>query len=62
MCTELRNRGVEDVLMAVCDGLKGLPDAIGEVWPQTVVQSVWCIMPTSGLCRGWRWIPFGAGV
>ncbi|WP_435280159.1 IS256 family transposase, partial [Streptomyces sp. 1222.5] len=34
--TELKNRGVEDVLMLVCDGLKGLPDAVGEVWPQTV--------------------------
>jgi putative transposase len=39
VCTELRNRGVDDVLMAVCDGLTGLPDAIGEVWPQTVVQT-----------------------
>jgi transposase-like protein len=39
VCTELRNRGVADVLMAVCDGLKGLPDAVGEVWPQTVVQT-----------------------
>ena len=40
MCTELRNRGVEDVLMAVCDGLTGLPDAIGQVWPKTVVQTL----------------------
>jgi transposase-like protein len=39
VCTELKNRGVADVLMAVCDGLTGLPDAIGEVWPQTVVQT-----------------------
>jgi putative transposase len=39
VCTELRNRGVEDVLMAVCDGLKGLPEAIAEVWPRTVVQT-----------------------
>jgi transposase-like protein len=39
VCTELRNRGVDDVLMAVCDGLKGLPDAINEVWPRTVVQT-----------------------
>ncbi|MGF7235165.1 MAG: IS256 family transposase [Frankia sp.] len=39
ICTELRNRGVEDVLMAVCDGLKGLPDAIEQVWPRTVVQT-----------------------
>ena len=27
-CTEIKNRGVEDVLMVVCDGLTGLPDAI----------------------------------
>src|SRR3982750_4358763 len=39
VCTELRNRGGDDVLMAVCDGLKGLPEAISEVWPQTVVQT-----------------------
>jgi transposase-like protein len=37
--TEIRNRGAGDVCMVVCDGLKGLPDAIGEVWPQAVVQS-----------------------
>jgi putative transposase len=43
VCTELKNRGVEDVLMAVCDGLKGLPEAIGEVWPPTVVQT--CVVP-----------------
>jgi Transposase, Mutator family len=29
--TEVRNRGVEDVCIVVCDGLKGLPDAIGTV-------------------------------
>src|SRR5689334_8461809 len=37
--TELRNRGVEDVCMVVCDGLKGLPDAIGQTWPLAVVQT-----------------------
>ncbi|WP_436841985.1 IS256 family transposase [Streptomyces bobili] len=37
--SELKNRGIEDVLMLVCDGLKGLPDAVGEVWPRTVVQT-----------------------
>lgn len=37
--TELRNRGVEDILMCVCDGLKGFPDAINQVWPRTVVQT-----------------------
>ena len=37
--TELRNRGVEDVLFVCCDGLKGLPEAIEAVWPQASVQT-----------------------
>ncbi len=37
--TELKNRGVADVCMLVCDGLKGLPDTVGQVWPQTIVQT-----------------------
>ncbi|WP_055477452.1 IS256 family transposase, partial [Sphaerimonospora mesophila] len=37
--TEIKNRGVADVLMVVCDGLKGLPQAIEQVWPQAVVQT-----------------------
>jgi putative transposase len=36
---EIKNRGVADVLMMVCDGLKGVPQAIGQVWPQTVVRT-----------------------
>jgi putative transposase len=40
--TEIRNRGVNDVLMIVCDGLSGLPDAIAAVWPQTITQT--CIV------------------
>src|SRR5918994_1130177 len=36
--TELKNRGVQDVCIAVCDGLKGLPDAITTVWELAVVQ------------------------
>jgi putative transposase len=39
---ELKARGVEDVLIVVCDGLVGLPDAITAVWPQTKVQT--CIV------------------
>lgn len=35
---ELRNRGVQDVCIACCDGLKGLPEAIEEIWPQATVQ------------------------
>ncbi|MBO4161245.1 IS256 family transposase [Micromonospora sp. MMS20-R2-23] len=37
--TELKNRGVGDACMVVCDGLKGLPDAIGQTWPEAVVQT-----------------------
>ncbi|OKJ13627.1 IS256 family transposase [Kitasatospora sp. CB01950] len=40
--TEIKNRGVADVCMVVCDGLKGLPDAIAAVWPQAVTQT--CIV------------------
>ena len=40
--TEIKNRGVRDVCMLVCDGLKGLPDAVGAVWEKTVVQT--CIV------------------
>ena len=51
--TELKNRGAGDVLMLVCDGLKGLPEAVETVWPRTIVQT--CVvhyadlrvMPTS---------------
>jgi transposase-like protein len=32
--TEIKNRGVGDVCMVVCDGLKGLPESIAAVWPQ----------------------------
>jgi hypothetical protein len=40
--TDLRNRGVRDVFFLVCDGLKGLPDVVEHVWPQTVVRT--CII------------------
>lgn len=38
LLAELRNRGVQGVCIAACDGLKGLPEAIGEIWPQATVQ------------------------
>ncbi|MGI5133769.1 MULTISPECIES: IS256 family transposase [unclassified Streptomyces] len=37
--TELRNRGVEDVCIVACDGLKGLPDAVTATWPKATVQT-----------------------
>jgi len=36
--TELRNRGVEDILIACIDGLKGFPDAISSTYPGTEIQ------------------------
>jgi len=40
--SELRSRGLQDILIAVVDGLKGFPEAITSVFPQTVVQT--CIV------------------
>ena len=40
--SELKNRGVEDVLIAIVDGLKGFPEAITAVFPQAQVQT--CIV------------------
>ncbi|WP_433624106.1 IS256 family transposase [Nocardia sp. CA-120079] len=37
--TDIRNRGCKDVFFLVCDGLKGLPDAVGNVWPLATVQT-----------------------
>ena len=36
--TELKNRGVKDMLIACVDGLKGFPDAINSVYPDTHIQ------------------------
>jgi transposase-like protein len=36
--TELQQRGVEDILIACVDGLKGFPDAINAVFPETLIQ------------------------
>jgi len=54
--SELKNRGVNDVLIAVCDGLNGLPDAIETaVWPQATIQT--CVVH---LLRGsFRYASYG---
>ena len=44
--TDLRNRGIKDSFFVVCDGLKGLPEVVGNVWPQAIVQ-------TSSIDTGW---------
>ena len=40
--TDLKNRGVRDTFFLVCDGLKGLPDVVSNVWPAAIVQT--CII------------------
>jgi putative transposase len=40
--SEILNRGTVDVCIVCCDGLKGLPDAIADVWPQAIVQT--CVL------------------
>jgi Transposase, Mutator family len=48
--TEIKNRGTGDVLMLVCDGLKGLPDAVSAVWEKAIVKHVLfisCGIPSS---------------
>ena len=52
---KLRNRGGEDILIAVVDGLKGFPEAITTVFPLARVQT--CIVPLSRYCLsfcGWK--------
>ena len=40
--TDIRNRGVRDTFFVVCDGLKGLAEVVGNVWPAATVQT--CII------------------
>ena len=40
--TEIKNRGVQDILILCCDGLKGFPEAIETVFPKTTIQT--CIV------------------
>lgn len=48
---ELKARGIEDVLVVVCDGLTGLPDAIATVWPRATVQT--CIVHLTRASLRW---------
>ena len=45
---DLKARGIEDVLIVVCDGLTGLPAAIEAVWPDATVQT--CIVHLTRAC------------
>jgi len=52
--TELKNRGVEDILFVCCDGLSGLPQAIEAAFPQAVVQTCIVHMIRTSL----RYVPY----
>jgi putative transposase len=53
--TDLKNRGIKDVFFVVCDGLKGMPEVVGSVWPLAIVQTCiihypdTAVMPIPGL-------------
>ncbi|PWU06110.1 MAG: hypothetical protein C5B47_08025 [Verrucomicrobia bacterium] len=55
MLNELRNRGVKDILIAVVDGLKGFPEAISAIFPETQIQTciVHLIRYSLSFC-GWK--------
>jgi len=40
--TEIKNRGVADACIVVCDGLTGMPESIITVWPHALVQA--CVL------------------
>jgi putative transposase len=47
--TDLKNRGVNDTFFVVCEGLKGLPDVVSNVWPQAIVQTSSVHTPVGGM-------------
>ena len=52
--TDLKNRGLKDILIACCDGLKGFPQAIEAVYPKTQVQL--CIVHLMRNCM--KYVPW----
>ena len=51
--SDLQNRGVRDILICCIDGLRGFPDAIQSVFPETSVQL--CIVPSNTQLYQTRW-------
>ena len=51
---ELRNRGLKDTLFVCCDGLGGLPEAIGATWPKAIVQTCMIHDADLGTMPIWR--------
>ena len=55
VCAELSNRGVKDVFIVCCDGLKGLPEAVEATWPDSMVQT--CVVHLIRAAN--RWVAYG---
>jgi putative transposase len=59
---DIKNRGVRDVFFLVCDGLKGLPAVVANVWPQTTVQTCIIHYPDTVVMPIGRWPMLVRGV
>ena len=51
VCADIANRGVQDVFIVCCDGLKGLPEAVEATWPNSMVQT--CIVHLIRAANRW---------
>jgi len=51
VCADLANRGVQDMFIVCCDGLKGLPEAVEATWPNSMVQT--CIVHLIRAANTW---------
>lgn len=55
VCANLATRGVQDVFIVCCDGLKGLPEAVEATWPDSMVQT--CVVHLIRAAN--RWVAYG---
>ena len=51
VCADLANRGIQDVFIVCCDGLKGLPEAVEATWPNSMVRT--CIVHLIRAANRW---------
>ena len=51
VCADLANRGVQDVFIVCCDGLKGLPEAVEATWPNSMTQT--CVVHLIRAANRW---------
>ncbi|WP_460486820.1 IS256 family transposase, partial [Corynebacterium atrinae] len=51
VCAQLANRGIKDVFIVCCDGLKALPEAVESTWPDSMVQT--CIVHLIRAANRW---------